>query len=139
MAVVLDASLLVAIVSGDPRADAVSARLAGWLASSEGLHAPALTPFEVANWLTRLVAAGAMPEDRVESAWQVVQELPVTYHPLREGALVVSLARRLERQSAYDAAYLALAQDLDAECWTLDGRLVRNATRLELPARLAAS
>jgi predicted nucleic acid-binding protein len=139
MAVVLDASLLVAIVSGDPRADAVSARLAGWLASSEGLHAPALTPFEVANGLTRLVAAGAMPEDRVESAWQAVQELPVTYHPLREGALVVSLARRLERQSAYDAAYLALAQDLDAECWTLDGRLVRNATRLELPARLAAS
>jgi hypothetical protein len=77
----------------------VSARLAGWLASGEGLHAPALTPFEVANGLTR----------------------------------------RLERQSAYDAAYLALAQDLDGECWTLDGRLVRNATRLGLPVRLVAS
>jgi predicted nucleic acid-binding protein len=139
MAVVLDASLLVAIVSGDPRADAVSARLAGWLASGEGLHAPALTPFEVANGLTRLVAAGAMPEGRVEPAWQAVQELPVTYHPLRDGSRVVSLARRLERHSAYDAAYLALTQDLDGECWTLDGRLVRNATRLGLPVRLAAS
>jgi predicted nucleic acid-binding protein len=135
MAIVLDASLLVAIVSGDPRADAVSARLA----SGEGLRAPALTPFEVANGLTRLVAAGAMPEARVEPAWQVVQELPVTYHPLRDGSRAVSLARRLERQSAYDAAYVTLAQDLDAECWTLDGRLVRNATRLELPVRLAAS
>jgi hypothetical protein len=41
MAVVLDASLLVAVVSGDPRADAVSAKLAGWLTSGEGLHAPA--------------------------------------------------------------------------------------------------
>ena len=60
MAVVLDASLLLALVSGDPRADAASARLAGWLASGEGLHAPALTPFEVASGLTRLVAAGAM-------------------------------------------------------------------------------
>ena len=139
MAVVLDASLLVALVSGDPRADVVSARLAGWLASGERLHAPALTPFEVANGLTRLVAAGALPEDRVEPAWQSVQELPVTYHPLRDGALVVSLARRLERQSAYDAAYLALAQELGGDCWTLDGRLVRNATRLGLPVRLAAS
>jgi predicted nucleic acid-binding protein len=138
MAVILDASLLVAVVSGDPRADAVGARLAGWLASGETLHAPALTPFEVANGLTRLVAAGAMPEDRVEPAWQAIQELPVRYHPLRDGPLVVSLARRLERQSAYDAAYLTLAQELDGTCWTLDGRLVRNAARLELPVRLAA-
>jgi predicted nucleic acid-binding protein len=137
MAVVLDASLLVALISGDPRADAVSARLAGWLAKGEGLHAPTLTPFEVANGLTRLMAAGAMPEDRVEPAWRAVQQLPVTYHPLRDGSLVVSLARRLEQHSAYDAAYLALAHDLDGACWTLDGRLVRNATRLGLPAHLA--
>ena len=85
MTVVIDASLLVAVVSGDPRADAVGARLAGWLASSEGLHAPALTQFEVANGLTRLVAAGAMPEDRVAPAWQAIQELPISYHPLRTG------------------------------------------------------
>jgi predicted nucleic acid-binding protein len=138
MAVVLDASLLVALVSGDPRADAVSARLAAWLASGEGLHAPALTPFEVASGLTRLVAAGAMPNDHVEPAWQAVQELPVTYHPLWDGVSVASLARRLERQSAYDAAYVALAHELDGVCWTLDGRLVRNATRLGLPVQFAA-
>ena len=137
MAVVVDASLLVALVSGDPRADAVSARLSGWLASGEQLHAPALTPFEVASGLTRLVAAGAMPDDRVGPAWQAVQELPVTYHPLRDGSSVVSLARRLERQSAHDAAYLELSRELDGVCWTLDGRLVRNATRLGLPVRLA--
>jgi predicted nucleic acid-binding protein len=139
MAAVLDASLLVALASGDPRADAVSARLAGWLASGEELHAPALTPFEVANGLTRLVTAGALPEDRVQTAWSSIQELPVIYHALRDGPLVVSLARRLERKSAYDAAYLALAQELSGVCWTLDGRLVRNAARLGLPVQLAAS
>jgi predicted nucleic acid-binding protein len=138
MAVVLDASLLVAVVSGDPRAKEVSDRLAGWLVSGEQLHAPALTPFEVANGLTRLVAAGAMPEDRVRPAWHAVQELPVTYHPLQDGPRVVSLARPLERHSAYDAAYLALAEGLDGICWTLDGRLVRNAARLDLPVSLAA-
>jgi predicted nucleic acid-binding protein len=139
MAVIVDASLLVALVSGDPRGDAVSARLAGWLASGEGLHAPALTPFEIADGLTRLVAAGAMPDDRVEAAWQSILELPVTYHPLRNGPLVVSLARRLDRHSACDAAYLVLAQELAGGCWTLDGRLVRNATRLGLPVQLAAT
>ena len=34
------------------------------------------------------------------------------------------------RHSAYDAAYLTLAQELHATCWTLDGRLVRNASGL---------
>jgi predicted nucleic acid-binding protein len=116
----------------------VGARLSGWLASGGRLHAPALTPFEVASGLTRLAAAGAMPDDRVEPAWQAVSGLPVTYHPLQDGPSVVSLARRLERQSAYDAAYLVLARELGGACWTLDGRLVRNATRLGLPVRLAA-
>jgi len=32
-----------------------------------------------------------------------------------------------------------LAQELDGTCWTLDGRLVRNAARLGLPVHLAAS
>jgi predicted nucleic acid-binding protein len=65
--------------------------------------------------------------------------LLVAYDPLRDGSAVVSLARRLERQNAYAAAYLALARELDGACWTLDGRLVRNATPLGLPVHLAAS
>jgi hypothetical protein len=36
VAVIVDANLLVALVSGDPRADAVGARLSGWLASANG-------------------------------------------------------------------------------------------------------
>jgi predicted nucleic acid-binding protein len=126
MAVVLDASLLVAVVSGDPRADEVSARSMHRVDSIRGRQRA-----DAAG------AAGAMPEDRVGPAWQAVQELPVTYHPLLDGPLVVSLARRLERHSAYDAAYLTLAKELNGICWTLDGRLVRNAARLDLPVSLA--
>jgi hypothetical protein len=92
MTVVIDAGLLVSLVSNDPRAGAVSDRLAGWQASGEVLHAPALTPFEGASGLTRLVAAGALPDDQVEPAWQVIQALPITCHSLRTGPLVVSLA-----------------------------------------------
>jgi predicted nucleic acid-binding protein len=139
MTVVIDASLLVSLVSNDPRAAAVGDRLAGWQASGEVVHAPALTPFEIASGLTRLVANRALSDEQVEPAWQALQDLPITYHLLRNGSPVVSLARRLERRSAHDAAYLTLAQELDGTCWTLDGRLVRNAARLGLPVHLAVS
>lgn len=47
------------------------------------------------------------------------------------------MAQRLGRQSAYDAAYVVLAQELNAELWTLDGPLARNAIDVGLPVRLA--
>ena len=43
------------------------------------------------------------------------------------GDRVVAIALRLGRRSAYDAAYLALAERLEATVWTFDGSLARNA------------
>jgi predicted nucleic acid-binding protein len=42
----------------------------------------------------------------------------------------------LVRQRAYDAAYIALAQSLDADLWTVDGPLARNARSVGLPVQL---
>jgi predicted nucleic acid-binding protein len=39
-------------------------------------------------------------------------------------------------ENAYDAAYIALAQELGAELWTLDGPLARNPGTVDLPVRL---
>jgi predicted nucleic acid-binding protein len=44
-------------------------------------------------------------------------------HQLEDGPAIVSLARRLERRSAYDAAYLVLAEHVGAELWTVDSAL----------------
>lgn len=52
------------------------------------------------------------------------------------GPTVERRLRELQRESAYDASYIALAQELDAELWTLDGPLARNASEIDLPVRL---
>ena len=128
MAVVVDASLLVVLVSGDPRRPAVEARMRAWLEAGEELHAPELLPYEVASGLTRLVSGGVLPAERREETWRSAMAVPITYHPLRaDGAQVAQIAPGLARKSAYDAAYLAPARRLAAPLWTFDGPLARHA------------
>lgn len=137
MVAVLDANLLVALAVDDSRAPAITVLLQRWLQVGEQLHAPALFPYEVASGLTRLVSAGTFPQERVPDAWQRVMAVPVIYHLLAtDGDKVVNIAVQLRRKSAYDAAYIALAQQLDAELWTLDGPLARNAAGLGFPVQL---
>lgn len=121
----------------DDRAPAVTALLQSSLSIGEELHAPALLPYEVASGLTRLAAAGYFPAERLSEAWSSVMAIPITYHVLMEqGDQVIAIALRLRRQSAYDAAYVALAQEVGAELWTFDGPLARNAAALGFPVHL---
>ncbi len=138
MSVVVDSNLLVALALNDPRAPVVDEELRAASAAGETLHAPDLLPYEAASALTRAVAAGHLEADRVPAAWERISAVELTLHPLENGVGVVALALRLQRSSAYDAAYVALAQSLDAELWSLDGPLARNAAGLGLPVRLLA-
>lgn len=49
---------------------------------------------------------------------------------------MIGAAIELQRRSALDAAYVALARELDAELWTVDGPLARNAGSRGLPVHL---
>lgn len=137
MAIVLDANLLVALAVDDDRAPAVTDLLQRWLATGEELHAPALLPYEVASGLTRLAAGGYFAVERLPEAWREIMAIPITYHALQEqGNQVIDIALRLRRQSAYDAAYISLTQQVEAELWTFDGPLARNAAALGFPVHL---
>ena len=127
MPVIVDSNLLVALVSGDPRGNRVSQAILDWVNQGVDLHAPELARYEFVNALTRLIVANAFPVERVNEAWNDILILPITYHILRNGPRVVEISLRLSRQSAYDGAYLALAESLNAELYTLDGPLYRNA------------
>jgi predicted nucleic acid-binding protein len=134
--VVIDANALVALLVSEPDGLAVAELIEQWISEERELHAPALARYEIANVLTRQLATGQLSKEDVASGWQALEELPITYHTLIDGPAVVDVAATLGRRSAFDASYVALARSLDAELWTLDGPLARNAAGQKLPVQL---
>jgi predicted nucleic acid-binding protein len=136
LSVVIDANAFVVLALDDRRAPVVEARLREWRDEGEVLHAPELLRYEVANALARALAAGQLTATGVTRAWELITTVPVALHRLDEGPVVVAMTQRLERKSAYDAAYVVLADQLGVDLWTLDGPLARNAETRGLPVRL---
>ncbi len=136
MSVVLDANALIVLALDRQRAVAVEELLRVWKAESEELHAPVLLRYEIASALAQAVSAGQLMSEAVADASQRIGSVPIVLHQLNHTPAVVAMAQRLERRSAYDAAYVVLAEELGTQLWTLDGRLARNAVARGLPVQL---
>jgi len=93
--------------------------------ATEQLHVPHLVDSEIASGLRRRVAARQVSAVGGWTALDVWGHLGMTRYP------VVGLADRIwqlrDNVSAYDAAYVALAEHLDCPLLTGDGRLGRAA------------
>lgn len=118
---VVDASVLaVALADDGPDGDAARARLRG-----ETLAAPELVDLEVASVLRRQNRAGMLDNRRAELAIIDLGALPMVR------ASHLALLRRCwelrENVTTYDAAYVALAEALDATLLTGDRRLAHAA------------
>ncbi len=124
-AICVDASFVVRMFVG-PDDAAAWALWDAWLGEGRALHAPQLLTYEVANALHRYRRAGILSPTAAERALDAALGLPVRFEtsaPLHLEAL--RLASVLDLPAAYDAHYLALARQLDADLWTADARLAR--------------
>ena len=112
--VVLDASAaLVLLIDPGPAGEHVAARLHG-----ASVVAPDLLPYEVTNVLRRHRNAGRLSEAEARLALDGLRSLSIDLWPHAVLAdRVWSLGANL---SAYDAAYVALAERLDVALLTAD-------------------
>ena len=138
MAVVVDASVFVAVALDESTAELVRNQLRAWIRAREALHAPYLAQYEWANSMWKAVGRGVIDLAGVLAAWSDFEQIPVQFHAHTSLEQTLRFASALGRRSAYDAAYLALASELGAELWTLDGPLYRNAVASGFDVRLLA-
>ncbi len=115
---VLDASAVVEWLLGSERGDAVVTQL---LEDSDGaFFAPDLLDVEVVQAFRRLARSGAVSDTRATGAVELLQALPLER---RSAAILVPRIWTLrDNLSAYDAAYVALAEALDCPLLTCDAR-----------------
>jgi predicted nucleic acid-binding protein len=87
----------------------------------ESLHAPHLLELEVTQVLRRLVREETIPVNRAKQAIQDLLDLRITRYP--HFLLLPRIWQLRHNFSAYDAAYVVLAEKLGARLLTRDGRL----------------
>jgi predicted nucleic acid-binding protein len=116
--IVLDASALLELLLVTDKGGEVAERIA---APEETLHAPHLIDLEVAQVLRRYVARRQLDEVRASQALEDFQDLDLNRYP--HDVLLGRIWELRHNASAYDAAYLALAETLGAPLLTSDARL----------------
>ena len=128
MTVVVDANTTLASVLPLPYSAAADRRADEWGERHTVVVAPELWTYEVITGLRRAVWLGLIEPEQLEVALGLVEELDLQLiRPTPAlNRLALDWADRLHQSKASDGHYLAVAEQLRAEFWTADQRLVRS-------------
>ena len=131
--VVVDASALVEMLLGRPGGPVVAQHIAD---HDDDLHAPHLVDLEVTNALRRAIAAEEVSGERATYAFTTLLDLHIVRYD--HASLLPRVWSLRDNMTAYDAAYVALAENVvepGTPLLTTDARLARAArehTRVEV-------
>ena len=128
--IVVDASAILELLLNTREASRVAERL---FVAGETLHAPHLLDLEVAQVLRRYAAAGALTDERGDQALEDLGDLPLERYP--HNLFLDRIWELRHNLTAYDAAYVALAEALAAPLVTRDAALARVRHRARVEAR----
>jgi len=116
--IVLDASAAVDWLLQTPAGQRIEKRI---YSHHETLHAPHLLDLEVTQVLRRLVEQEKVSAHRANEAVGDLLDLRITRYP--HFVFLARIWQLRHNVSAYDAAYIVLAENLEAVLITRDGRL----------------
>lgn len=117
--IVLDASAAVELLLATPVGLRVGHRIAG----GDTLHAPHVIDLEVLQVLRRYSALSLVTSSEAETALEDLRALGIQRYP--HDVLTHRIWKLRANVTAYDAAYLALAEGLSAPLLTCDAKLAR--------------
>ncbi len=116
--IVTDASAVIELLLRTPGGDAIGAIL---FAPGETLHAPHLIDLEVAHVLRRLEARRELSPRRAVLALETFGALKLSRYPHER--MLPRIWEQRRNLTAYDAAYIVLAEALNAPLLTCDRSL----------------
>ena len=125
--IVLDASAALEVLLGTPAAEPIAHRI---FDSAESLHVPHVFDVEVLQIVRLYHRMGEIDAERGREAVEDLEDLAAERYP--HMPLLPRIWELRENATAYDAAYLALADLLDAPLVTCDGRLLGAAKAAQL-------
>lgn len=116
--IVLDASAAIEWLFQSPAGSKVERRI---FSPSESLHAPHLLDVEIAQVLRRYARDKTITAQRGQEALEDLADLPLVRYP--HDFLIPRIWELRATLTAYDAAYVALAELLDATLLTCDRKI----------------
>jgi predicted nucleic acid-binding protein len=125
MDIVIDTSVLVAVVLGEPEKDRLVEMTAG-----HALIGPGSIAWEIGNAFSAMLKQKRLTLQRAHQGLAIISSIPVRYVET-DFAHALALADRTHMY-AYDAYFLDCASRYGAPLLTLDGRLRRAARKLNL-------
>jgi predicted nucleic acid-binding protein len=113
--------VLLKLLLPEEQSDAVRRLWGKWVGEDTRITAPFLLAYEVTSVLRNKVFRGELPSEAGEAAFVAFRTQEISLlHPEGIEEKTWALARQWNLPTGYDAAYLALAELLDYECWTAD-------------------
>lgn len=116
--IVVDASALIELLLNTPAGGRIGRRL---FAPGETLHAPHVVDLEITQVLRRYARSGEIDAERGRLALEDLGDLPMTRYP--HDIFLTRIWELRHNVTAYDAAYLSLAEALPAPLLTRDRAL----------------
>jgi predicted nucleic acid-binding protein len=132
--VVIDANLCLALALPLPYSANVLRRMQTWSKDITRILVPSLWEYEITSGLRRACALGFLtPEQALIALDELLgMDLEVIQGTLERHRRALGWAEQLGQARAYDAQYLALADELHLPFWTADRRLVNNVQHMDV-------